>query len=104
MKSKKFKNNDCANRWDRFKVFNYSNGSLIALAKESDIDKFNTMRPKLYTINDVFDNGVEYPSIDIDTPFLTTKRQTDLYPILIKLSLKPSLMISWVILPTRAWC
>ena len=28
----------------------------------------------LYNINDIFDNGIIYPSIDIDTPFLTTKR------------------------------
>ena len=28
----------------------------------------------LYNINDIFDNGVEYPSVDIDTPFLTTKK------------------------------
>ena len=45
MKSKNFKNNDCANIWDRFKAFNYSVGSLIVLAKEGFIDKFNTMRP-----------------------------------------------------------
>ena len=32
------------------------------------------MRPQLYTISDVLDDGVEYPSIDIDTPFLTAKR------------------------------
>ena len=44
------------------------------LAKEGDIDKFNNMKPKLYTIKDVFDDGVEYPSIDIDTPFLNTKK------------------------------
>ena len=46
----------------------------MVLAKEVDVFKFNAMRPKLYTINDVFDDDVEYPSIDIDTPFLTTKR------------------------------
>ena len=44
------------------------------MAKEGGIDKFNAMRPKLYTINDAFDDGVEYPSIDIDTPFPTTKK------------------------------
>ena len=44
------------------------------LAKEGDVDKFNAMRPKLHTINDVCDDGVEYPPIDIDTPFLTTKK------------------------------
>jgi hypothetical protein len=46
----------------------------MVLAKEGDVDKFNAMKPKLYSINDVFDDGVEYPSIDIDTPFLTTKQ------------------------------
>ena len=49
-------------------------GSLVYVPKEGDIDKFNTMRPRLYTVNDVFDDGVEYPSIAVDTPFLTTKR------------------------------
>jgi hypothetical protein len=78
MKSKKFKNNNCAYKWDRFKVFNYSVGSKMVLAKEGDVEKFNAMRPKPYTIDDVFDDDVEYPSIAVDTPFLTTKRPNGL--------------------------
>ena len=74
MKSKKFNNNECAYKSDRFKVLNYSIGNLMVLAKEGDVHKFNAMKPKLDTINDVFDEGVEYPSLDINTPFRTTKR------------------------------
>ena len=68
MKSNKFKINDNSSRWDKFNVINYSIGSLIVLAKQGDVDKLNLIKPMLYNINEMFDNGVEYPSIDIDTP------------------------------------
>ena len=72
-KSKKFKINDSSGIWDNFKAFNDSIGSLLVLAKQGDVDKLNLIKPMLYNINEIFDNGVEYPSIDVDTPLLTTK-------------------------------
>ena len=46
-KSKKFKHGDCSSRWSSFKLFSYTVGSLIALAKEGDVEKLDTIRPTL---------------------------------------------------------
>ncbi len=54
---------------------NLTIGSLLYLAKEGDIDKYNTIRPSLYVSKDLFDDGHVYTSIEIDTPYLMTKTE-----------------------------
>ena len=74
-KSKKYKQNDCSTRWYKFKTNNYTIGTLKHLAKEGDVDKYNSLTRVSHSLNDVFDVGNEYPVIEIDTPFLTTKKE-----------------------------
>ena len=71
-RSKKFKLNDCSSRWAALAIYNFSIISLLALAKQGDIEKYNQMQPRLHFNKDVFDDA-EYPCIEINTPFLTTK-------------------------------
>ncbi|MFM7980471.1 MAG: PriCT-2 domain-containing protein, partial [Candidatus Fonsibacter sp.] len=70
-KSKNYKKNDCSTRWYKFKPNNYTIGTLKHLAK----DKCNNFTRVSYSLNDVFDDCNDYPVIEIDTPFLTTKRE-----------------------------
>ena len=50
-KSKRHKNNACSSRWFKFKQKKYSMGSLVYLAKEGDIDKYNSVRHVIIRIN-----------------------------------------------------
>lgn len=72
--SSKFKAGECETLWAKFKLYNYSMGSLIALAKAGNIDTYNDVRPRLACVRNVFDDGSDYPCTFIDTPFLTTKK------------------------------
>ena len=73
--SNKYKQNDCSTRWYKFKTNNYTIGTLKHLAKDGDVDKYNSLTRVSHSLNDVFDDGNEYPVIEIDTPFLTTKKE-----------------------------
>lgn len=75
--SSKFKNGECAKVWAGFKLYSYSIASLLSLAKEGDVDRYNEIRPTLNCTRNVFDDGSDYPCTLIDTPFLTTKQPED---------------------------
>ena len=70
MKSKKFKNNDCKNRWFKFKENKYMVGTLRYLTKESNLDMYNKTKSEQHALIDVLDDGNSYDKIDIDTPCL----------------------------------
>ena len=72
-KSTKYRTNDCAKRWSTFKTSNMTGGPLIYLAKEGDLDKYNSVRPSLRMSTDIYNDGVEHPCSEIDTPFIITK-------------------------------
>ena len=55
------------------KIYTYSLNSLRALAKEGDLEEFARIDPPLDSTKNVFDDGSDYPFIDVNTPFLTTK-------------------------------
>ena len=73
MKSKKFKNSDCKNRWFKFKESKYMAGTLKYLAKESNLDMYNKTKSEQHALNDVLDDENEKDIIDIDPPFLKLK-------------------------------
>ena len=51
-------------------------GTLVYLAKETDIEKWHTFKKTSYDkLTDIFDNGFEYLCIDVDTPVLLTTQQ-----------------------------
>ena len=68
-KSKKFQHGDCSSRWSSFKAYNFTVGSLLAMAKEGDTDKLNAIRPTLHVSNDIFDDRTDYPCTTITLPF-----------------------------------
>ena len=72
-KSKKFKYGECAKQWGRFKLYPYTMNSLIALAKEGNLDEYEKIKAKLHVRKDVFADRCNYPSTVINTPFLITK-------------------------------
>ena len=41
--------------------------------EKGDLDKYNSLRPLLHMSNDIYDDGVEHPCLEIDTPLLITK-------------------------------
>ena len=61
-----------------FKFYNYTMGSLMVMAKEGDVEEFDKIQPKLNTIKGVLDDNNDYETIEIDTPFLTTKKAGDI--------------------------
>ena len=71
-RSKKFKPNDCSSRWAGLPTEFGSMGTLLAIAKEGNLDVFQRIRPRLNMNLDVLDDTA-YPTIEINTPFLTTK-------------------------------
>ena len=72
---KKYKPGECSKTWATFKAFSYNMNILVRFAKEGNIEQYDQLHPKLNaTNNDVFDDGVEHPSVEINTPFLTTKK------------------------------
>ena len=73
MKSKKFKNSDCKNRWFKFKESKYMAGTLKYLAKESNLDMYNKTKSEQHALIDLLDDGHEIDIIDIDRPFLKLK-------------------------------
>ena len=77
MKSKKFTNNDCKNRWFKFQVNKYMVGALRYLAKEGNLEMCNKTKHEQHSLDDVFDNGYEYDVSDMDTPFLKPKNKED---------------------------
>ena len=72
-KSTKYQDGDCSSRWGKMKIYTYSLNSLRALAKEGNLEEFDRINPLLDSTKNVFDDGSDYPCIDINTPFLTTK-------------------------------
>jgi superfamily II DNA or RNA helicase len=71
-RSRKWQDED-RNEWDKFPVYNFNMGSLMAMAKNGDMDEYDRIRPTLHETKDVFDDDAEYPCTMINTPFLTTK-------------------------------
>jgi hypothetical protein len=72
--SKKYKPGECVKRWESFKShYSYTMKSLIALAKEGNIDMLDSIRASLNSCKDVYDDKVQYPCTEIDTPFLLPK-------------------------------
>ena len=57
MKSKKYKNNDCKNRWFKFKENKYTVGALRYLAKEGNLDMYNKTKSEQHPLSDAFDDG-----------------------------------------------
>ena len=68
-RSKRHKHHDCSSRRFKFKPNSYSVGSLVYLAKEGNIDKYKNFRKSSYRLTDICDDGVEYPCVEIGTPF-----------------------------------
>ena len=61
-KINKHRTKDCAKIWPTFRTSNMTIGTLIYLAKEGDLDKYNSLRPLLHMSNDIDDDdGVEHP-------------------------------------------
>ena len=71
-RSKKFKPNDCSSNWASLPTEYGSIIALLAMAKEGNLDTYQRMRPRLHMNMDVLED-MSYPSIEINTPFLTTK-------------------------------
>ncbi len=76
-KSKKYKHGDCSRKWGGFHTQYFSSGSLFVLAKEGNAEMLESTKPKLNMNANIFANGKEYNRIDINTPFLTTKKSGD---------------------------
>ena len=55
----------------------YMVGTLRYLAKESNLEMCNKTQREKHALNDVFDDGIDYDVIDMDTPFLKTKNKED---------------------------
>ena len=51
----------------------YMVGTLRYLAKEGNLEMCNKTQREKHALNDVFDDGIDYDVIDMDTPFLKTK-------------------------------
>ena len=77
MKSKKFKNNNCKNRWFKFQETNTWSAHEDILRKKSNLEMCNKTQREKHALNDVFDDGIDYDVIDMDTPFLKTKNKED---------------------------
>ncbi|MFM7986223.1 MAG: PriCT-2 domain-containing protein, partial [Candidatus Fonsibacter sp.] len=76
-RSKKYKRGDCGKRWGGFHTQYFSIGSLFVLAKEGNAEMFESIKPTLNMNANFFTNGKVYNRIDINTPFLTTKKSGD---------------------------
>ena len=76
-RSKKYKHGDCGRRWGGFHTQYFSIGSLFVLAKEGNAEMLERIKPTLNMNTDIFTNGEVYNRIDINTPFLTTKKSSD---------------------------
>ncbi|MFM7990088.1 MAG: PriCT-2 domain-containing protein, partial [Candidatus Fonsibacter sp.] len=76
-RSNKFKHGDCSRRWGGFHTQYFSIGSLFVLAKEGNADMLESINPTLNMNANIFTNGKVYNRIDINTPFLTTKKSGD---------------------------
>ena len=72
-RSKKYRLNDCSSRWASLPTYNFTMVSLLALAKEGNLDMYQRIKPRLHVNKDVFENEVQYQSTILDTPYLTTK-------------------------------
>ena len=57
------------------KVNKYTIGTLKYIAQEGGADRYNSIKREHDALADVFDDGHQYPVIDIGTPFLTTKKE-----------------------------
>ena len=77
MKSKRFTNNDCKNRWFKFQVNKYMVGTLRYLAKEGNLEMCSKTKRQQHALDDVSNDGNEYDVIDMDTPFLKTRNKKD---------------------------
>ena len=55
----------------------YMVGTLRYLAKEGNLEMCNKTQREQHALNDVFDDGINYDVIDMDTPFLKTKNKED---------------------------
>ena len=71
-RSKKFKTNDCSSRWFSLPSDRFSIVTLLGMAKEGNMDMFRRNMPRLNMNLDVLEDEV-YPTIEINTPSLTTK-------------------------------
>jgi len=74
-KSKKYKAGECNSKWRSFNRKCHTVGSLFVLAKEGNPNLFEKVNPNLHMNKQVFFDDVEYPFIEIDTPFLTPQTE-----------------------------
>ncbi len=78
-KSTKFDAQQRQEWWAKAKIHNYTVNSLIALAKEGNLEEYVSIDPLLNHTKNVFDDGSNYLCIAINIPFLTTKRPGPAY-------------------------
>ena len=71
-RSKKFKPNDCTSNWAGLPTEIGNMATLLAMAKEGNLDMYQRIRPRLNMNMDVLED-TSYPTIEINTPFLTSK-------------------------------
>ena len=73
-RSRKYRHGDCGRRWGGFYTQYFSIGSLFVLAKEGNVEMLERIKPALNVNANIFTNGQVYNRIDINAPFLTTKK------------------------------
>ncbi|MFM7978500.1 MAG: PriCT-2 domain-containing protein, partial [Candidatus Fonsibacter sp.] len=76
-RSKKYRHGDCGRQRGCFQTQYFSIGSLFVMAKEGNAEMLERIKPTLNMNADIFTNGKVYNRIDINTPFLTTKKLGD---------------------------
>ena len=68
-RSKKFDSELCKAWWEKAQIYNYTLNSLQLLAKEGNIDEYARINLLRNRTKNVFDDGSNYPCMNINTTF-----------------------------------
>jgi hypothetical protein len=72
-RSRKNKPNDCRDKWSQMTANSLTIGSLHYWAKKDCLELYQRIRPTLKSVCDIFADGQEHESIEIDTRYLVPK-------------------------------
>ncbi len=79
-RSKKYKPGECKQTWGTLRSDWFAVGRLFDLTREGSPERLEQTSPNLNMNKQVFFDDVEYPAIEIDTPFQTPNRRTHRRP------------------------